>query len=40
MYLTNIDELISVADDNKIISAKSTWFEPKVRCGLLLHELN
>lgn len=40
MYPTNIEELISVADENKIMPAKSTWFEPKVRCGLFLHELN
>lgn len=40
MHPTHIEELISVADDNKIMPAKSTWFEPKVRCGLFLHELN
>ena len=40
MYPTHIDELIAVADENKIMPAKSTWFEPKVRCGLFLHELN
>ncbi|MDO5009699.1 MAG: DUF1015 family protein [Intestinibacter bartlettii] len=40
MYPTYIDELIAVADANKIMPAKSTWFEPKVRCGLFLHELD
>ena len=40
MYPTHIDELISVADENKVMPAKSTWFEPKVRCGIFLHELN
>lgn len=40
MYPTHINELILVADENKIMPAKSTWFEPKVRCGLFLHELN
>ena len=40
MYPTDIKELISVADENKIMPAKSTWFEPKVRCGLFLHELS
>ena len=40
MYPTQIEELISVADENKIMPAKSTWFEPKVRCGIFLHELN
>lgn len=40
MYPTHINELISVVDANEIMPAKSTWFEPKVRCGLFLHELN
>lgn len=40
MYPTDINELISVADENKVMPAKSTWFEPKVRCGLFLHEIN
>ena len=40
MYPTHINELISVADANEIMPEKSTWFEPKVRCGLFLHELN
>ena len=40
MYPTSIEELISVADSNQIMPAKSTWFEPKVRCGLFLHELD
>ncbi len=40
MYPTDINELISIADENKVMPAKSTWFEPKVRCGLFLHEIN
>ena len=40
MYPTSIEDLIRVADANKIMPAKSTWFEPKVRCGLFLHEIN
>ena len=39
IYPTNIEELMMVADENKIMPAKSTWFEPKVRCGLFLHEI-
>ncbi|MGL5347731.1 MAG: DUF1015 domain-containing protein [Peptostreptococcaceae bacterium] len=39
MYPTSIEELMSVADADEIMPAKSTWFEPKVRCGLFLHEL-
>ena len=40
MYPTALKELMAVADANKIMPAKSTWFEPKVRCGLFLHELD
>ncbi len=40
MYPTKLTELMAVADANKIMPAKSTWFEPKVRCGLFLHELD
>ena len=40
MYPTTIDELMNVADENRMMPAKSTWFEPKVRCGLFLHELD
>lgn len=39
LYPTSIEELIKVADEKKVMPAKSTWFEPKVRCGLFLHEL-
>lgn len=39
LYPTDIKELMKVADENKIMPAKSTWFEPKVRCGLFLHEI-
>lgn len=38
LYPTKIEELMDVADHNKIMPAKSTWFEPKVRCGLFVHE--
>lgn len=39
LYPTKMKELMKVADENKIMPAKSTWFEPKVRCGLFLHEI-
>ena len=39
LYPTSMEELMTVADENKMMPAKSTWFEPKVRCGLFLHEL-
>lgn len=39
MYPTGIDELLSVADANKLMPPKSTWFEPKLRSGLFIHEI-
>ncbi|HHW56328.1 MAG TPA: DUF1015 domain-containing protein [Clostridia bacterium] len=40
MYPTTIDDLIKVSDNGKIMPPKSTWFEPKLRSGLFIHELN
>jgi len=39
LYPTSIDELISVADAQKIMPPKSTWFEPKLADGLLSNPL-
>lgn len=39
MYPTSIQELFSVADAGKLMPPKSTWFEPKLRSGLFIHEL-
>lgn len=39
LYPTSIEELMEVANMEGIMPAKSTWFEPKVRCGLFLHRL-
>lgn len=30
---------MGVADSNKVMPPKSTWFEPKLRSGLFIHEL-
>jgi len=40
MYPTIVDQLMSIADAGQIMPPKSTWFEPKLRTGLLSHELN
>ena len=40
MYPTSINELMNVADSGDIMPPKSTWFEPKLRSGLFLHELD
>lgn len=36
---TTIDDLIAIADAGGIMPPKSTWFEPKLRDGLLVHEI-
>jgi len=39
MYPTSIEDLLQVADEDKIMPPKSTWFEPKLRSGLFVHSL-
>ncbi len=39
MYPTSIEELFAVADAGRLMPPKSTWFEPKLRSGLFLHDL-
>ncbi len=38
LYPTSINQLFAVADENKIMPPKSTWFEPKLRSGLFIHK--
>ncbi|MCR5256115.1 MAG: DUF1015 family protein [Acetatifactor sp.] len=40
MHPTSIGELFSVADAGLLMPPKSTWFEPKLRSGIFLHELD
>lgn len=40
LYPTSITQLLEVADADKIMPPKSTWFEPKLRSGLISHLLN
>ena len=40
MYPTTINQLLDVADADLIMPPKSTWFEPKLRSGLFVHELS
>ena len=40
MYPTTLDQLMSVSDAGEIMPPKSTWFEPKLRSGLLVHTLD
>ncbi len=37
MFPTGIEELVEVSDEGLLIPPKSTWFEPKLRSGLLVH---
>lgn len=39
MYPTSILELFDVADAGRLMPPKSTWFEPKLRSGLFIHEI-
>jgi uncharacterized protein (DUF1015 family) len=36
---TTIEDLLTVSDANGIMPPKSTWFEPKLRDGLLIHQI-
>ncbi len=40
MHPTSIAQLIAVADAGLIMPPKSTWFEPKLRSGLVIHQLD
>jgi uncharacterized protein (DUF1015 family) len=37
MFPTTMNDLFAVSDMNEIMPPKSTWFEPKLRDGLLVH---
>jgi uncharacterized protein (DUF1015 family) len=37
MFPTSLEQLMSIADAGEIMPPKSTWFEPKLRSGLVVH---
>ena len=39
MFPVTVDDLLAVADAGEVMPPKSTWFEPKLRDGLLVHEI-
>jgi uncharacterized protein (DUF1015 family) len=39
LYPTTMDDLLRVSDAGEIMPPKSTWFEPKLRDGLLIHKI-
>lgn len=40
LYPVTMKQLIDIADSGKIMPPKTTWFEPKLRSGLVIHELD
>jgi uncharacterized protein (DUF1015 family) len=40
MHPTSMEELLSVADSGMTMPPKSTWFEPKLRSGLFVHDFS
>ncbi len=39
LYPVSMDQLINIADSGNIMPPKTTWFEPKLRSGLIIHSL-
>jgi uncharacterized protein (DUF1015 family) len=39
LFPTTMEDLLSVSDAGEIMPPKSTWFEPKLRDGLLIHRI-
>ncbi|MEO7210446.1 MAG: DUF1015 family protein [Chitinophagaceae bacterium] len=37
LFPVSIEQLFSIADNNEVMPPKSTWFEPKLRDGILTH---
>jgi uncharacterized protein (DUF1015 family) len=40
LYPVSMKQLIDIADNGMIMPPKTTWFEPKLRSGLVVHELD
>jgi len=40
LYPVSMKQLIDISDSGKIMPPKTTWFEPKLRSGLVIHSLN
>ena len=39
LYPVSMEQLINIADTGNIMPPKTTWFEPKLRSGLVIHKL-
>ncbi|RLC54649.1 MAG: DUF1015 domain-containing protein, partial [Candidatus Cloacimonadota bacterium] len=40
MFPTSIEQLMAIADADEVMPPKSTWFEPKLRSGVITHLLD
>jgi len=40
LYPVSMKQIMSIADSGKIMPPKATWFEPKLRSGLVIHSLD
>ena len=40
LYPVTMQQIIDIADSGNIMPPKTTWFEPKLRSGLVIHELD
>lgn len=40
LYPTSIESLMTIADANEVMPPKSTWFEPKLKSGLIVHKFS
>lgn len=40
LYPVSMKQLMDIADSGNIMPPKTTWFEPKLRSGLVIHKLN
>ena len=39
LYPVSMDQLITIADSGNIMPPKTTWFEPKLRSGVVIHKI-
>lgn len=40
LYPVTMEQIMNIADSGKIMPPKATWFEPKLRSGLVIHKLD
>ena len=40
LYPVSMKQLMDIADTGNIMPPKTTWFEPKLRSGLVIHKLD